>query len=75
MINANVKPNKITILNNHHTFSFLNAFGFQSNATFRVYPPQPGWPASLGGLGIITSSESVEESNIINSELSDLDLE
>lgn len=75
MINANVKPNEITILNNHRTFSFLNAFGFQSNATFRVYPPQPGRPASPGGLGIIASSESVEESDFVNSESSDPDSE
>jgi hypothetical protein len=48
------------------TFNFLNAFGSQSRATSKLYPPRPGHPASPAGLGIVESSESVEESESIS---------
>jgi hypothetical protein len=52
--------------------SFLNALGFQSRATSRVYPPWPSRPGSPGGFGI-SPFTSGDESDANDSEVSDTD--
>jgi len=39
------------------TLNLLYAFGFQSKASWSVYPPRPGRPGSPAGLGIFGSSD------------------